>query len=111
MKDLIFLVLICAFVIFAVVLFARPKVSRKTDVTNFDANNFFVENDPNTEIAYLEISLDANNIEDAAQALRNSCGYFAALDASSGTDFRVIIDDEIHETSFEEFFRWMGFED
>lgn len=89
------------------------------DVIRIDPNSELVRSlnllyDPNfysiEKLYVISLSIsEANSIEDAAQALRES--LINSPTAVSHADLHVNINGETHTASFEELFEWMGFKD
>jgi len=72
--------------------------------------------DPNFYSTYKIVSLqfnypDVNSLNEAASALRSYFrpGGFQGLAAKEVIDIEVVIGDETHTATFEDFFEWMGF--
>ena len=65
------------------------------------------------EVPYISfIFPDANNIEEAAKELKETCKWWGnnwGTEFIFYTDIKVTIGGETHTTSFEEFFEWIGF--
>ena len=88
----------------------EPNTMELSD-TNDDFEIWTTDSNSYTEAYSLSFTIDANNLADAAKQMRSWCTSWSEGSVDSYADLYVQIGDEEHTASFEDFFRWMGFDD
>ena len=104
MKAKAFEILIIMAVLFAL----ATLVSCKDEAEAMEPNIIAI--DLNSKCVCLQFSIpDVNNVNEAVSLIRRQ--FFCEIEGREVIDIEVIIGNETHTASFEDFFEWMGFKE